>query len=240
MNVVKIGGSVLFDSNGDFKEEVFSGIYSRLSDDSIIVIGCGKKMHDLVINDQLTDDTRLDDVKDIEKRRKAFSEIRDELQERLLFIEKKFKIKSIFVEDLFVKSSKGDKSSHEICEFHRELINGKFITSGGLVADESIEHSAISSDTIAAFLAEEFNSERMILVSDVDGVLDIDGKVIEELNVEDREKHGLKGGMLDKLRRIKNGLNSNIEIFVVNGYYPQRISNILSREKNICSKIKLK
>ena len=86
----------------------------------------------------------------------------------------------------------------------------------------------INADVVAAKIASALNAERLILVTDVDGVLDPDQKLISSIN--DREikemiaDGRIKGGMIPKvecaLEALKNGVKKS---HIINGRIPHAV-----------------
>ena len=80
----------------------------------------------------------------------------------------------------------------------------------------------INADLVASKIAAALNAERLMLVTDVDGVLDVDGKLISSINAEDiREMiklEGIKGGMIPKVECALNSLNNGVKkSHIING-----------------------
>ena len=77
----------------------------------------------------------------------------------------------------------------------------------------------INADTAAGAIAKALNAKRFLLLSDVQGVLDKDGELIEELTVDQaREaiKSGLAtGGMIPKLETCIAALDNGVEAAVI-------------------------
>jgi len=77
----------------------------------------------------------------------------------------------------------------------------------------------INADTAAGAIAKALNAKRFLLLSDVQGVLDKDGELIEELTVDQaREaiKSGLAtGGMIPKLETCIAALDEGVEAAVI-------------------------
>ena len=64
----------------------------------------------------------------------------------------------------------------------------------------------INADTAAAFIAETVKAERLLLLTDVEGVMDNNKKLITELDRKKAfqyiKKGTIKSGMIPKLRRV--------------------------------------
>lgn len=86
----------------------------------------------------------------------------------------------------------------------------------------------INADTFAGELASKLLAKRLLLLTDVDGVLDNDKNLIEELSIDDAyeliEKGVISGGMIPKIEScisvVKNGVEA---VVVLNGKYPHAV-----------------
>lgn len=75
----------------------------------------------------------------------------------------------------------------------------------------------INADTVAGSIAGAIKASKLIMLTDVDGVLDIEGKLISSLSLDDVEellfKKVITGGMIPKVetcvKAIKNGVTSS-------------------------------
>ncbi len=80
----------------------------------------------------------------------------------------------------------------------------------------------INADLVASKIAAALNAERLMLVTDVDGVLDVDSKLISSINTEDIKEmiklEGIKGGMIPKVECALDALNNGVEkSHIING-----------------------
>ncbi len=87
---------------------------------------------------------------------------------------------------------------------------------------ESGETYNINADLVASKIASALNAERLMLVTDVDGVLDIDNKLISSVNAKDIKdmigKGEIKGGMIPKVECALDALNSGVKkSHIING-----------------------
>ncbi len=86
----------------------------------------------------------------------------------------------------------------------------------------------INADLVASKVASALNAERLMLVTDVDGVLGKDKKLISSINAEDIkdmiQNKGIKGGMIPKvecaLESLNNGVNKS---HIINGKLPHAV-----------------
>jgi aspartokinase-like uncharacterized kinase len=108
--------------------------------------------------------------------------------------------------------------------------------------EDPLEHSwDVTSDCISAYIACLLQAEKLILVTDVDGIFsedpkkNLDAKLVEELSA--KELLGWKRRTsVDKVLP-KNLLQANLDCYVVNGGYPKRIKLILENKKTVCTHV---
>jgi acetylglutamate kinase len=87
---------------------------------------------------------------------------------------------------------------------------------------ESGETYNINADLVASKIASALSAERLMLVTDVDGVLNIDNKLISSVNAKDIKdmigKGQIKGGMIPKVECALDALNSGVKkSHIING-----------------------
>ncbi len=87
---------------------------------------------------------------------------------------------------------------------------------------ENGETYNINADLVASKIAAALNAERLMLVTDVDGVLDNDSKLISSINAEDIKEmiklKGIKGGMIPKVECALDALNNGVKkSHIING-----------------------
>ena len=102
--------------------------------------------------------------------------------------------------------------------------------------DDRLPHTwDVTSDTIAAFIAYKLGERCFIKLTNVDGVLDAEGRVIERVDIEEIVKK-------DNNTCIDNALpgflsEHNMYCIIVNGRYPQRVKAILAGKNTCCTKL---
>lgn len=124
---------------------------------------------------------------------------------------------------------------------------------GDLVLDDKLGCSVVSGDAIAVYLGEKLNADKLIFLSDVDGVYDSDPKrnpsakliskitnknlkeVLKGLSPANRDD--VTGEMRGKIMQIKKNL-IGVEVFVANGLKPQNLRQLVT-QGNIGSKLSL-
>jgi len=112
------------------------------------------------------------------------------------------------------------------------------------VQEKKLEASwDVTSDSIAAFVAEKSHAAKIVLVTDVDGIFTKDPKLygsaqlLHEVSVQwlmSQPKRTSVDKFLPKLL-----LNRPLPCYVVNGNYPERIEAVLSGKPTVCTMIKL-
>lgn len=106
-----------------------------------------------------------------------------------------------------------------------------------VLSTDELPHSwEVTSDSIAAYVAMLLNLDRLIIATDVDGIYDRypEGKLLNTINTK-----AIKGFTSVDKHLQKLLIRYNIECFVVNGKYPERIKNIMRNIEDIYTKITL-
>ena len=117
-----------------------------------------------------------------------------------------------------------------------------FLPSKLMFRDNSLEASwDVTSDSIAVYIAHRLHAERVILVTDVNGVFTkdpkkfADAKLMSEVSVRELLSFAERTSV-DKF--LPKYLSKNpIDCYVVNGKHPERIKAVLSGRKTICTRI---
>lgn len=117
-----------------------------------------------------------------------------------------------------------------------------FLPSKLMFREDPLEHSwDVTSDTITAYIAGLLHAEKLVLVTDVDGIFsedpekNVDAKLIEELSAEELQGWNKRTSVDKTLPKIL--LQTNLDCYVVNGGYPERIKLILENKKTVCTHI---
>jgi aspartokinase-like uncharacterized kinase len=107
---------------------------------------------------------------------------------------------------------------------------------------DQLEHSwSVTSDSIAAYVASLLHVNKLILVTDVDGIFTSDPKkhsdarLINELSASDLLALAQRTSVDQFLPKLLS--NSQIDCYVVNGAYPERVDAILAGQHTICTMI---
>ena len=113
-----------------------------------------------------------------------------------------------------------------------------FLPSTFMFRKDPLEHSwDVTSDSIAAYIAGMVRADKLILVTDVDGIFtkepkkSSDAKLIAEVSTEQlfgwNERTSVDKTLPKILQKMRLGC------YVVNGKYPKRIKAVLENEKSI-------
>ena len=86
----------------------------------------------------------------------------------------------------------------------------------------------INADTAAGSVAQGLNSRRLLLMTDVEGVLDRNNKLITEINSEVAKNMlndgSISGGMIPKIKTCLDSINNGVTgVVIVDGRIPHSI-----------------
>ena len=237
--VIKCGGSVLLDNNlfKQFIEDV-SVIY-KLGLSVIIGHGGGKnikkKLDKLNIESKFIDGLRVTDEITIKVVEEALLELNSEIINNLKNLQTNaesmsphnkniIKIKPEKKELGFVGSSK-EIDSKSILKIIEEKKIPVVVPMG--ISDDKKTYN-INADIAAGAVAKELNSRRLLLMTDVEGVLDKNKKLITEINSSIAEKMlndgDISGGMIPKINTCLDAVNNGVTgVVIVDGRKPHSI-----------------
>jgi aspartokinase-like uncharacterized kinase len=107
-----------------------------------------------------------------------------------------------------------------------------FLPSQLMFCEDPLENSwEVTSDSIALYLAIKLGAQRLLLVTDVDGVYTQDPKVHAEAELikklTPRELVGMHRHTSVDVMLPKMLLKQPLDCFVINGFFPQRIESVL-------------
>tara|TARA_B100000965_G_scaffold303619_1_gene262330 strand:- start:5921 stop:6766 length:846 start_codon:yes stop_codon:yes gene_type:complete len=236
--VIKCGGSVLLESLlfDQFIEDIL--VVNKLGLNTIIVHGGGKnikkKLDENKIASKFIDGLRVTDEKTISVVEKALNELNLEIVKKLN--EKSCMAFSINSKNNIIKVNKvsselgyvGNPSSVEN-KYLNELISKKklpIIVPMGKDKNNKIYN--INADIAAGAVAKSLNSRRLLLMTDVEGVLDKNNKLVSELYSEIAEKmieDGIiKGGMIPKINTCLDAVHNGVTgVAIIDGRKPHSI-----------------
>ena len=230
--VIKCGGSVLMDSKlfNQFIEDI--SVINKLGLKIIVVHGGGKniqkKLDENKIESKFIDGLRITDEKVIKIVENSLNELNAEIVKKLN--EKKCIAISINSKKNVIKVDKisnklgyvGNPKEVDHNNIKKLLSNKKLpvIVPMGNGGDNKIYN--INADTAAGSIAKSLSSRRLLLMTDVEGVLDNNKKLIPQLNSNFAKKmidEGIiQGGMIPKINTCLDSLNNGVTgVAIVDG-----------------------
>jgi len=239
MKILKIGGSLIApktESEASFGKETMDKISKALAEyvswapDLLIVHGAGSFGHSLVKKLGFSGIESEDD-------REKFVEIHNSCQKlsnQVLHSLLEHKIPAIYIQPSAVIIQKEGRIEHfstETIDFYllKKIIP---VLHGDVVPDYAKGASVCSGDQIVARFAKK--AEVVVFATNVDGILDKDGKLIERIDKSNlgqmlgqigEAENDVTGGMKGKVEEI---IESGAPAWIVNGNHPERIIEALS------------
>lgn len=143
----------------------------------------------------------------------------------------------------FITTDAG-KLKHLNCTIIKDLLKNEIIPVlfGDAVFDSQWGCSILSGDTVISYLAKELKADKVVFLSDVDGVFDkdpkkfTDTKLITEINNQNLDQilkgitqnnlNDVNGEMKHKILSVKESL-PGVTVKIVSGLKPGRLSKIL-------------
>jgi len=228
--VIKCGGSVLIDPNlfNIFIQDI--AILKKLGLSPIIVHGGGKRINNrlskLNIKSNFIKGLRVTDIKTINIVEDVLIEFNKEIVNALQ--KKSCKAKRITSKEYNIISVKSENKELGFVgiptkvktEFLKEIINANEIpVIAPLGLDENNQTYNINADTAAGAVAKELKARRLLMISDVEGVLDQDKKLIAEINSLKAKnmisKDIISGGMIPKINNCIDVASNGVKGVVI-------------------------
>jgi len=237
--VIKCGGSVLLDENlfKQFIEDI-SVIY-KLGLSVIVIHGGGKNIKKKLdiqgLESKFIDGLRVTDEKTIKVVEEALLELNFEIINNLSnhqtnaqsVTPKKNNIIKIEPErqDLGYVGSPKEINSKTLLEIIKEKKIPVVVPMG--IGDNKKIYN-INADIAAGSIAKELNSRRLLLMTDVEGVIDKNKNLISEINSAFAEKMlkdgDISGGMIPKINTCLDAVNNGVTgVVIVDGRKPHSI-----------------
>ena len=237
--VIKCGGSVLLDENlfKQFIEDI-SVIY-KLGLSLVVVHGGGKnikkKLDKLNIESKFIDGLRVTDEITIKVVEEALLELNSEIINDLSNLDTN--VQSITPQKNNVINIKPEKNelgyvgspkkinAESILKIIKERKVPIMVPMG--IGDNKKIYN-INADVAAGSVAKELKSRRLLLMTDVEGVLDKDKNLISEINSSVAEKMlkdgDISGGMIPKINTCLDAVNNGVTgVVIVDGRKPHSI-----------------
>ena len=237
--VIKCGGSVLLDQNlfNQFIEDI--SVINKLGLNSIVIHGGGrnikKKLDQQNIESKFIDGLRVTDKIIIKVVDEALTELNLEIIKKLNI--KKCKAQSITAKKNnvittiperkelgFVGNPKKVKKETLLAIIKKKEV--PVIVPMGIGDDKKLYN--INADITAGAVAKTLNSRRLLLMTDVEGVLDKNKKLISEINSKIAQKMikdgTIIGGMIPKINTCIDAVNNGVTgVVIVDGRKPHSI-----------------
>ncbi len=237
--VIKCGGSVLLEKNlfDQFVEDI--SIVNKLGLSAIVVHGGGKnikkKLNEKNIESNFINGLRVTDKNTINIVEEALLELNFEIVDQI----KNYQANAVSVTPKNGNIIKVIPEKKELglvgypSEIKKkkilEIINNKkvpVILPMGVGEDRKIYN--INADTAAGSVAQGLNSRRLLLMTDVEGVLDRNNKLITEINSEVANNMlndgSISGGMIPKIKTCLDCINNGVTgVVIVDGRKPHSI-----------------
>jgi len=237
--VIKCGGRVLLDSAlfNNFIEDIVT--LKKIGLTPLLVHGGGlgikKKLDELNIESKFIMGLRVTDEKMIKIVEEVMTEFNKEIIKALE--KKSCKAKSITVSKnniIYVEQENKElgyvgKPVKVNTDLLNDILQKEFvpiITPMGL--DQKGQAYNINADTAAGALARNLVSRRLLLVTDVEGVLDKNEKLISEIRSYEAEKlindQTIHGGMIPKIKTCIEAVNHGVRgVVIIDGRKPHSI-----------------
>ena len=237
--VIKCGGRVLLDPVlfNNFIEDV--AILKKLGLTPLLVHGGGlgikKKLNEMNIESRFIMGLRVTDKKMI----KIVGDVMTEFNKKIVnaLENKSCKAKSITVKEnnvIYVQQKNKELGyvgfpTRIDDKLIKNFINKDFVPIiAPMGIDEKMQAYNINADTAAGALAVSLKSRRLLLMTDVEGVLDENEKLISEIKSTQAEKliyeQTIHGGMIPKIKTCINAVNNNVRgVVIIDGRRPHSI-----------------
>ena len=228
--VIKCGGSVLVDPKlfKIFIEDV--AVLKKLGFNPIVIHGGGKRINnkldelniksDFINGLRVTDKNTINIVEDvlIEFNKEIVNALKDQLCESRRITTKEHNI--ITVKPESDKLGFVGSPTHIKINVLKEIIKVNEVpVVAPLGLDENNQTFNINADTAAGAIAKKLKARRLIIMSDIEGVLDNDNKLISEINT-DKVNELIKnetifGGMIPKIKNCLDVTNNGVKGVVI-------------------------
>ncbi len=153
----------------------------------------------------------------------------------------------------FIKSAEGQIVEMQTSLIAQALESGILpLVHGDVALDSQIGGTIVSTERIFAHLAKSFPVKRIILLGEVDGVLDAEGRVIPSITPSSfdsiRSHMGgssgidVTGGMLQKVEEMAALVVEvpSLEVIIANGLRPKVLTDLMSRDQRTGTRITLR
>ena len=228
--VIKCGGSVLVDPNlfKIFIKDII--VLKKLGFNPIIVHGGGKRINyklgelniksDFINGLRVTDKNTIDIVEDIliEFNKEIVNALKDQSCEARRITSKEYNL--ITVKPESDKLGFVGTPTHIKTNILKEIIKVNEVpVVAPLGLDENNQTFNINADTVAGAIAKKLKARRLMIISDVEGVLDSEKKLIPEINSQKAKElinqEIISGGMIPKINNCLDVASNGVKGVVI-------------------------
>ena len=228
--VIKCGGSVLVDQNlfNIFIKDIV--VLNKLGFNPIIVHGGGKRINskllELNIESNFINGLRVTDKNTINIVEDVLIEFNKEIVEALKKQScgaKRINSKEYNIITVILESDKlgfvGTPTSIKTNVLKEIIKVNEVPVVAPLGLDENNQTFNINADTVAGLIAKELKARRLMIISDVEGVLDNEKKLITEINAQKAkeliDQEVISGGMIPKINNCIDVANNGVKGVVI-------------------------
>jgi acetylglutamate kinase len=228
--VIKCGGSVLVDPKllKIFIKDV--AVLKKLGFNPIVIHGGGKRINnklgelniksDFINGLRVTDKNTINIVKDvlIEFNKEIANALKDESCETRRVTSKEYNI--ITVKPESDRLGFVGTPTHIKTDVLKEIIKVNEVpVVAPLGLDKNNQTFNINADTVAGSMAKELKARRLMIISDVEGVLDNEKKLIPEINSKKAneliDQEVISGGMIPKIKNCLDVASNGVKAVVI-------------------------
>ena len=228
--VIKCGGSVLIDANlfKIFIKDIV--VLNKLGFNPIIVHGGGKRINnklgelniksDFINGLRVTNKNTIDIIEDIliEFNKEIVNALEDQSCETRRITSKEYNV--ITVKPESDKLGFVGTPTHIKTNVLKEIIKVNEVpVIAPLGLDENNQTFNINADTVAGAIAKELKARRLMIISDVEGVLDSEKKLIPEINSQKAKElinqKVISGGMIPKVNNCLDVASNGVKGVVI-------------------------
>ena len=261
MTIIKLGGSVITYKDRtppEVNNNAISHIANELkvsNDNLILVLGGGSFGH------QTAHKYGYGEEKvPIRRLLEGIGPIRENMTKLSTFVSDEFTrngINSVVLPPFtHVTLDNGKISSYPTDILEKSLISGyRVITHGDVCFDQKLGASILSGDTIIVYLAKALKAKRVLIGTNVDGVLEqnpkdaLNPKIVPVINQSNRKdvlqlagdsnSTDVTGGMYKKITELLQLAEESIDISIFNLTIPGRLESLLNGSPTICTTVSL-
>jgi isopentenyl phosphate kinase len=240
MIILKLGGSVITDKSKPFsiRKNVLKRLAREIKEaekELVVVHGGGSYGHPLASAYQLQEGLREPgQIIGIAKTRLAMENLNRNVVKSFIGAG----LPAVSIQSSAIFECKNGRITNGRADVITDFLNLEMmpVLYGDVAIDRAIKFCILSGDQIVSYLARHLSPERVILATDVDGVLNQEGKLIELMNQDNASailsevssaKSDVTGGMRGKVSELLELSGTGIQSLVINALEKGRVKNAL-------------